>query len=60
MNKINPNPVKVGDIVEFADKSKGFVQSVHYTNTSSAFAKVQFFSDNKVKSLDFWFLKVVS
>ena len=60
MNRIYPNPVKVGDIIEVADKSKGFVQSVHYTHTSSAFAKVQFFNDNKVKSLDFWFLKVVS
>jgi len=58
MNKINPNPVKVGDIVELADKSKGFVVSVHFA-MSAPFAKVHFFNDNKVKSIDLWFLSVV-
>ena len=58
MNRINPNPVKVGDIVELADGSKGFVTSVYFV-MSAPFAKVHFFHDNKVKSIDFWFISVV-
>ena len=59
MNRINPNPVKIGDIVELADGSKGFVTSVYFAYTASPFATVQFFNDNKVKSIDLWFISVV-
>jgi hypothetical protein len=59
MNTINPNPVKVGDIVVVAGGDKGFVLSTHFTYTPSPFAKVHFFNDNKVKSIDLWFISVV-